>query len=313
MKSIVNTFRFIIFLVILTSIATAGADYYLMTIGNVPVFNRTYYDSKTKIQTYQGILYKASRKVLTSTNEPLEESSQLTYKLLVFDLSIPSTWKEKENPLPLTIKTENTCSYNSKLYYADLDKKIYTYCIDEITIKEKPLLDTLKTNSKIMDDVFINLAYQGLLKDEVTEIYQTRKDDEIVVYQCNNGISNDIYFTPKDNLPQDLCVYKDDDFKFIFTIEDKTPDISVEENNTENQEIAEEETQVVPPEIIYEDDKYIYQFDTPKSSYIFITTPEVRGKAATSTPLMTVLNQNILTIDELIEKGLAVKKVAKTT
>ena len=66
----------------------AGIAYYQMYTGNVPVFNRTYYDSKHKIQVYQGILYRASRKVLISTREPLEESSDLKYRFLVFDFDM---------------------------------------------------------------------------------------------------------------------------------------------------------------------------------------------------------------------------------
>ena len=118
----------------------------------------------------------------------------------------------------------------------------------------------------------------------------------------NKDLSDDFYFVPNDvGIPLDLCVYKDDDFRFIFEIDDQSKEAVVDENAP------------VTPEIIYQDEQYTYQFDSPKSSYIFITTPEVRGKPASRIPLMNVLNQNLLTIDELIEKGLDVKKVEKNT
>lgn len=300
MKSIFGTIRFVIFLGILVCFAMAGVDYYQMYTGNVPVFNRTYYDSRNKVQVYQGVLYKASRKVLTSTREPLEESSDLKFRFLIFDFDIPSTWKEDKDSLKIKMEKSEACSFNSDLYYADLETKIYTYCINQINVNNKSLLDTLKKDKDSKEEIFSKFAYQGLLTDGITEVNQVRDFNDLVVYHCHNGLSDDLYFVPNDvGMPQDLCVYKDDDFKFIFEIDDQSKNMVVDENTP------------ATPEIIYQDEEYIYQFDSPKSSYIFITTPEVRGKAASSTPLMSVLNQNLLTIDELIEKGLDVEKVEK--
>ena len=60
------------FLIIFTlfGVLTAGLDYLRMNSGLAPIFNISKFNEKTRIQSYRGLFYQASRKVKVSTNEP---------------------------------------------------------------------------------------------------------------------------------------------------------------------------------------------------------------------------------------------------
>ncbi len=334
MKTIKKFIKIVIVFVLVFGLLTAGIDFFRMKKGLVPVFNRIEYNMRTKIQTYKGLFYTATRKVLISPMEPLEESSKLHFKLFLFEMNIPSTWKEKKAASSLKVKPVVNCNEPSVLYYADKDIKVYTYCIDEIKIekgkKEQDLLSYLKKDSSILDDIFHQLSFGGVLSDSTTQYY-TNMDhfysDDVSVYQCHRDFVTDVYFAPKDSTFQmDFCTYKDDDFKFMFEILDETPselennyqDLKKKkeeaekktDNNDETTENIEEIT-LPDPEIIFEDEKYRYEFPYPKSQYVFITTPAVRGKEETKTSLVTVIQDQLLSMDELMDKGLDITKVEK--
>ncbi len=334
MKVIKNFIKMIIILVLVVGCVTAGVDYLRMKHGKVPVFNQTEYFSRKKIQTYKGLFYTAKRKVLVSTEEPLEESSKLHFKFLFLETDIPSTWVEKKADSSLKVIPVQNCSEGSILYYADKDVKVYTYCIDKIQIeknhKSQDFLSYLKKDSSILEDMKDQLSYGGILSDSTTEYY-TNMDhyysDDVIVYQCHRNLVEDVYIAPKDSVFQaDFCTYKDDDFKFMFEISDETPSELEEnyqdlkkkkeeaekkkDNSDENVENGEEIT-LPEPEVIFEDEKYRYEFPYPKSQYVFITTPAVRGKEETKISLMTVIQQQLLSMDELMDKGLDITKVEK--
>ena len=54
-----------------------------------------------------------------------------------------------------------------------------------------------------------------------------------------------------------------------------------------------------------------HEFETVQKDRVFITTPGIRGRAPKKIPLQQILQQNILTIDALIEKGLKCNKIDK--
>ena len=307
MKAIKRFIKTIIIMVILFGLISAGVDYYRMLHGMVPVFNRVEYNSRKKIQTYRGLFYTASRKVLTSTREPLEESSKLRFQFITFSLDVPSTWKEKKADMYLKVSPVKECLESSVLYYADKDIKIYTYCIDKIQIekndKSEEFISYLQKDHTVINTMIDQLSFGGVLSDHST-YYFTNTDhyssDDVSIYQCHDDFVTDIYIAPKDSAFQtDFCTYKDDDFKFMFEILDE----SVEPEKVEGVELL--------PEVIYEDEEYRYQFDYPKSNYVFITTPAVRGKDETKTPLMTALQSGMVTMEELLDKGLDITKVEK--
>ena len=217
MKPIFNAIKIIIILAILYSCGTAVIDYYRMKNGDVPIFNKSEYDSRNKIQRYKGIIYNAERKIKTSTNEPLSESSNIKFKVLTKEFNIPSTWKEEKKEFTLDIQKIANCS-TSTLYYADDNNKIYTYCLEEIQVvkdkQKESLTDALKNDDKLLQNIFNNLGYLGKLSDGTLQ-YQNRNDgftsSDITVYQCDNELVKDIYITPKDVLFQpDFCTVKND-------------------------------------------------------------------------------------------------------
>lgn len=304
-----SIFRCILFVLII-GIVTGGIDYIRMTNGEVPIFNIDSYDSQKRTQTYNGMLYQASRKVRSSIDEPLTESNNMKFNIIYkYSIKIPKQFRQLE--MPYTIETSETkdCVEQSKLYYADYDKKIYTYCIDSIKIKgedEEELFDSIKSDSTIIDDIESKLGYAGLNYENSTMIFESFDDkftnNGLKIYKCNKENIEDIYITPKDSEFQlDFCTYKDDDFKYIFEIEEEAHEPIVDAEGNKRKET------------IYEDEKYIYQLDETKSDYIFITTKEVRGKAATRNNIKVILAYNLLSIDDLIDKGLKIEKIEKQT
>ena len=104
-------------------------------------------------------------------------------------------------------------------------------------------------------------------------IDDTFSNNEISLYRCNTDDVKDIYIAPYGiEMKDDFCVYK---------------------------------------EIFYEDDNYTYEFDEKKSDRIFVTAPAVRLSLEKKYTLKEVLDQNLLTIDELENKGLKFNKIAK--
>ncbi len=303
--------RNLLIIVILFGIGTAGIDYVRMTTGNIPLFNISSYKSKERLQSYRGLFYQGSRKVTVSPEEPLVDSSEITFTVLFWDIKVPRSYKEVQEEFTIETKDSSTCT-TSKLIYADLDIKVYTYCLDEINIvkdgKSTSLSDYLKSNKSLIEDIDYHLGYTGLYTDNKTLMFKSHDDDNFTnnglsMFRCNNTNINDVYIGPIDmKFQNDFCTYKDDDFKFIFTIEETPKEETTTEVETE-----------VKKETFYEDSEYYYQFDEVKSDRIFIVVPAIRGKEEVKYPLKQVLNWGSLTLDELKEKGLEFEKVKKET
>ena len=298
--------NFLIILVIF-GVSSAFIDYFRMNSGQAPIFNISKYDESTKIQSYRGLFYQASRKVKVSTNESLVDSSDIEYTVLNQKLKVPKQYKEHSLDFTIKTKVNKSCTTGSVLYYADLDTKIYLYCIDEINVtsenKTKSLLDYLKKDSKFMGNFDNNLAYNGLSNDMSTEVFTdlyNLSNNGLTMYKCHRTNVNDVYLAPKGtSFQNDFCTYKDDDFKFIWGIKQED-----EQNSTDNINEG--------PEVFYEDETYRYEFNKIGTlDRTFIVTPEVRGKVATSTPLRSVLLNNVLTIKDLEDKGLKFNKIDK--
>ncbi len=294
----------IIFVVI--GFLSAMVDYFRMKTGEIPIFSIKKYDEKTKIQTFRGIFYKAERKTTSSEKESLVESSEIKFAILVFKLDVPKQFKEIKLEYNVITKETDTCQESAKLYYADKNIKVYTYCLDEIKIskenKAEALSKYLQRNSNIIDELDSELTYMGQHTDRSTLMFKdtnNMSNNGLTMYKCNKENINDIYIGPANTVfQQDFCTYKDDDFKFIYTI--------VEEPKTDKTQEAPKEK-----EVIYEGEKYRYEFDEIKSNRIYIVTPAVRGKEEMRYPLKNIITSNILTMDELAEKGLKFNKIDK--
>ena len=280
-----------------------------MKSGEVPVFNLKKYEEATKIQTFRGIFYKAQRKVSTSENESLVDSSEISFSILIFNLNVPKQFKELQRQYTIETKVISNCREKSVLYYADKDIKVYTYCLEDIKLKEnnktKELLTYLKKDTDILNDIDSKLTYLGLYKDQSTLMFKDLDNfatNGLTMYRCHKTHINDVYIAPADTEFQpDFCTYKDDDFKFIYEIKEEPSTTSP----------TPEASPAPTKEAFYEDEVYRYEFDEIKSNRIFIITPAVRGVEEMRYPLKQVLTQKMLTIDELAAKGLKFNKIDK--
>ena len=315
MKAFLNAIRNVLIIVLLLGFVTAGVDYARMNSGSVPIFNISSFDQKTDIQTFRGLFYIAERKIKASTNEPLVDSSNMKFKVLTFDLQVPRKFTNADT-FKLETRETADCHENSKLYYADMKIKVYTYCLDSIKIvdgKKTSELDQLvKKKISILDDIDNKLDLTGVYNDKTTLMFRNKEDDftnqGLTMYRCNKENINDVYFAPKDTAfrDSDFCTYKDDDFKFIFKVIDESekPEPELDEEGNEKERAK---------ETFYSDDEYDYQFEYAKSDKVFIVSPAVRGKQEMKYNLKDVLNNKTLTIDELQAKGLKFEKVEKET
>ncbi len=292
------------------SFMMVGIDYVQMKNGNLPVFCISQYNEESKIQVFRSFFYTASRTVRASSSESLYDSSNIQFKSVFGKKKIEYSYQDVKD---FTIETSLTsdCKDSAKLYYASLKVKVYTYCLDDISVYKNSHKDTLyaflEKDNSIVEDIKDQLSYKGLLSDKSTSEFVSLDEDfasqGLKIYHCNKTNINDVYIGPKDmSFHNDFCTYKDDDFKFIYELLDETP--------SSLQPVLNEENEVVP-EAFYEDSINRYEFTLPKSQYVFITTPEVRGKAATKVGIKEALSTGKVTIDEVKEKGLQFQVINK--
>lgn len=309
-KALRNTFV----IIMIFGVITALIDYYRMINGYVPIYSRVNYNEKSRIETYRGLFYVAERKIKLDRKERLSSSDNLKYKFLIYELDIKKVYNLKKYDYIVLTQEQEKCDSKSKLLYADLNRKYYTYCIDSIKIKElskepKELLSYVEKNDEIIKELESEMQYTGLYKDGTTQIYKSEKEvmsnHGLTMYICNKKNINDVYIVPKDIKmnENDFCVYKDDDFDFLWTItEEKTPD---------GIEYPKDEDGNIKPEAFLEDDINRYEFSEPKKDRIFITVPEVRGKKTVKIPLMEILKTKRLSLEQLKERGLVYNTINK--
>lgn len=302
------TITTILIIFILLGVISAGVDYFRMKSGSVPVFNLKNYDATTKIQTFRGIFYKAKRKITASENESLVDSSEIEFLILIFNLNVPKQFKEIDQPYNIEIKETASCHEKSKLYYADKDIKVYTYCLDSISIKKnnksKELINYLKKDTDILNDIDSKLTYLGLYEDQATMMFKSTDNfatNGLTMYRCHEKYMTDVYLAPANaKFQNDFCTYKEDDFKFLWELKEEP---KVETPNTPPVEQKKE--------VIFEDEVYRYEFDEEKSNRIFVIMPAVRGASEIRYPLRQVIQNKMLSMDELAAKGLKFNKIDK--
>ena len=308
------SFKNVLVIIIMLGFLSAGIDYVRMNSGDVPIFNISSYDQTSNIETFRGLFYIAQRKVKASVNEPLVDSSDMQYKILIFDLKVPRKFNSTDT-FTLETKVIDNCHDRSVLYFANTKIKVYTYCLESINItdggKTKDLLSYLEKDHKIIDDIDNKLDFTGIYKDKTTLMFQAKNDEftnnGLTMYRCNKEYINDVYLAPNDTpFMSEFCTLKDDDFKFVFEIEDKSekPEPELDEEGKEKE---------IPKETFYSDEEYDYVFDYSKSDQIYIINPAIRGRAERRYKLKEILDKKMLTIEELEKKGLKFEKVKKTT
>lgn len=213
--------RNIIFLVLVFGFITAFIDYTRMVGGSEPIFNISSYNSSKHVENYRGLFYQASRVTKINDKESLIDSNDIKFIVLTKQIDILN--QSNDDSLEYTIKpvAGDVCDGVSKLYYADSNIKIYSYCFDSFKIvekgndKEEDIKKYLKEDKYFYEDLIQKMAFTGLYLDGSTEIYKSVDDfssEDILLYKCNSSDIDDLYIVPK-GVPfmDDFCTYKDDD------------------------------------------------------------------------------------------------------
>lgn len=304
MVKFIKRLRNILFIITFIGILTAVIDYCRLNVFEIPVFCLRTYSSKTKKESYRGLFYQASRITKVNNKEPLINSSNIEYTILTKKINVAQPKPQDNVEYSLKVSEEKNCNSTPYLLYADLNQKYYLYCINDIEIlkdKEEKFLDIISNDKVAIQDILSNLDLYGTISNG--EILKYKPKDklfvnrDITIYQCNKENINDIYIlSSKVSWSDDICTYKDDDFSFLWFIEEK--ETTIEEEQAEK-------------EVFYEDEIYRYEFDEQKKDRIFIVTPAVRGKARVEIPLQEIIDNNILTLEQLKEKGLVFNQIDK--
>lgn len=195
---------------------TAFIDYLELKSGKIPIFNIAKYDANSKIQVFRGIFHKTERKVLVSPNESFSDSEYINFKILLFDLEIKPIYNEKKPSFQIELKEVNNCQESSKLYYHDKNKKVYTFCLENINIikdgKNNSLDNYLLTNKKFLEDLTNELTYSG--NNQNIEIYFDNNYFSkygLKLYKCQISNIDNYYITKKETeFQSDFCTAKTD-------------------------------------------------------------------------------------------------------
>lgn len=298
LKKIKKSLKTIILLFIVFCFMTIYIDYQRILKQEKPIFNISSYNENTRKETFNGFFYKVTREIKSSPKEPLEESKNI--KMTVFNqiIKLPK-FKTKKLKYTLLNNQIINCNEESKLYYSNKDIKIYTYCISSLKVKESnkkesiDLIEYLKEDYKIIYDIKSHFKYNGLYQDMQTLIYKVNDtkftNDQLMIYECNKENVNDIYIVPKNTeFREDFCTNKNDDWDFLWEIEEKP--------YTGEEEFV--------PDLFYEDEKNLYELKNTTKENIFLVTPKLRGRERTETPLMEAFSSGRVTLDELTKRGL---------
>ena len=82
--------------------------------------------------------------------------------------------------------TNNECNNKAKLLVEQKDKKIYTYCLNDVTIeinnKEENLKKFIETDEKAIDKIIDTLEFKDAFSDGGTKLYRGEK---LTLVKCN--------------------------------------------------------------------------------------------------------------------------------
>ena len=278
-------------------------DYIQVIHGNYPVFTYSRKQTSDRIDIFQGVLHSVNRKIKNSNQEPFLESEEVVFQLFSWKKKIKYPKEKVEKSFQVNYTKKENCQGKASLYYADLERKVYTYCLEDVEVSiqgnRSRLYSLLEKSSSIIEEIDRRLSFKGVYQKKAYDFISLEdgiSTQGLRMFRCINDPITDIYIGDSSmTFQEDFCTDKDDDLKFIFDILDETPKTLTP--------TLDEEGEVVW-EVFYRDDSNEYSFELPKSNYIYITAPEVRGKKAKKIPLKEVLEKKLLTIEELKEKGL---------
>lgn len=124
----------------------------------------------------------------------------------------------QENITEVSSNTNNECNHKAQLLVEQKDRKIYTYCLNDVTIKindkEENLKNFIETDDKAIDKIIDTLEFQDAFSDGGTKIY---RGDNLTLVKCNKLDGNrDIYIGDQNmEFKENFC--DNDNYTFVRT------------------------------------------------------------------------------------------------
>ena len=212
---LINRIRLLLWILVIAGAGTAYLDYDRLVQGELPVFCKTTYNEKTKVETFRGLFYVAERTVKHNTKERLELSSNVKYSFLHKTLKIKDKHPQTTYDFVLYVTPSLSCPTPARVYAELEDKNVYIDCIASIRIKNKKekeskdLGETIKEDPTIIDEIINNVTFTGIDKDKTTEHYMTTDDTfsnkQLYIYRCHGNNSRNVYITMNPNKLDSYC------------------------------------------------------------------------------------------------------------
>ena len=185
-----------IFLFCFVCLVMAGVDYLQVRNGDFPTFTYSNHMKKRNVQEFTGVFHRVYRTIHASPRESFKDSTHVEFQLITYRLPIAVNKVEKEEKASLTTVEADACKV-SELYYADLDYKIYIYCLKEINLNNQSLKSLLEKDNRVIEDITSHLDYKGIMPDKTTLEFQAKDDSYtnqgLRMYRCHKTNISDIY------------------------------------------------------------------------------------------------------------------------
>ena len=124
----------------------------------------------------------------------------------------------RDNISNISSNTNKDCNNKAQLLVEQKDRKIYTYCLNNATIKindkEEKLQNFIETDEKAIDKIINTLKLEGTYSDGGTKLY---KGKNLTLVKCNTLDGNrDIYIGDQNmEFKQNFC--DNDNYTFVRT------------------------------------------------------------------------------------------------
>ena len=124
----------------------------------------------------------------------------------------------QNNIFDISSNSNNECDNKAKLLMVQDDRKIYTYCLNDMTITLNDKQENLKTfieeNDDAIDRIIDTLKLEGTFSDGGTKVF---KGDKITLVKCNKLDGNrDIYIGDQNmEFKENFC--DNDNYTFVRT------------------------------------------------------------------------------------------------
>jgi len=124
----------------------------------------------------------------------------------------------RDNISNISSNTNKDCNNKAQLLVEQKDRKIYTYCLDNATIKindkEENLKNFIETDDKAIDKIIDTLKLESTYSDGGTKLY---KGENLTLVKCNTLDGNrDIYIGDQNmEFKQNFC--DNDNYTFVRT------------------------------------------------------------------------------------------------